>query len=184
MPRLSIALAFALGSAVPASASNSAMTDNLSAADHAYLASPQALADLGAINDRFIENFVRNDVPGHDALLHPRFLVVNADGSRTDRVAYLKRWATGFDPDLIPYWDVRDELITLIGNVALVRSTNRQVIHRDGKETTSMSTYTDTYIYQHGRWWCIQAQITAVAPHNWPADSTIKTVYLRGEKQG
>lgn len=148
-----------------------------------YLSSPQALADLGRVNDQFIENFIRNDVRAHDALLHPQFMVINADGSRTNRADYLRRWATGFDPDIIPYWDVRDELITLIGNVALVRSVNRQVVHRDGQDQASMSTYTDTYVYENGRWLCIQAQITRVAAHAEPGDETIKTIYLRGVRQ-
>ncbi len=134
-------------------------------------------------NDRFIENFIRNDVAGHDRLLHPRFLVVNSDGSRTDRAAYLKRWATGFDPEVTVYWDVRDELITLVGNTALVRSTNKQIVRREGREVASMSTYTDTYIYQHGKWLCIQAQITAVSPAKEPGDETIKTIYLKGIRQ-
>lgn len=148
-----------------------------------YLNSPRALADLGAINDRFIDNFIRNDVAGHDRLLHPQFLVVNSDGSRTDRASYLKRWATGFDPEVIVYWDVRDELITLVGSTALVRSTNKQIVKREGREVASMSTYTDTYIYQHGRWLCIQAQITGVSPAKEPGDETIKTVYLKGVRQ-
>jgi hypothetical protein len=151
--------------------------------EQAYLTSPQALADLSRINDHFIENFIRNDVKSHDALLDPRFIVINADGSRTDRATYLREWATGFDPEVIPYWDVRDELITQIGNVALVRSTNKMVLRRDGTETTSMSTYTDTYVYRDGKWRCIQAQITRVSPDKWPSDTTIKTVYLRGVKQ-
>jgi len=148
-----------------------------------YLHSERAMADLSAINDRFIENFVHNDVAGHDRLLHPRFLAIDPDGGRTGRAAYLKRWATGFDPEVIVYWDVRDELITLIGNTALVRATNKQVVRRDGRDVASMSTYTDTYIYEDGRWWCIQAHITRVAPAREPGDETIKTVYIKGVKQ-
>jgi len=186
MPRSTITAALALSlvaAAVPASGSTQSMPTDNQPADQAHPVSPQVLADLGAINDRFIENFIRNDVASHDALLHPRFVAINADGSRIDRATYLKRWATGFDPAVIPYWDVRDEVITVIGNVALVRSTNRQVVRRGGKDVVSMTTYTDTYIYSAGRWWCIQAQTTVVARRNWPADSTIKTVYLRGIKQ-
>ncbi|MCB2065606.1 MAG: nuclear transport factor 2 family protein [Erythrobacter sp.] len=152
--------------------------------DTDYLNSPRALVDLGAINDHFIENFIRNDVASHDRLLHPRFMVVNANGSLTDRATYLQRWATGFDPDVIVYWDVRDERITLVGNVGLVRSTNKQVVRRDGRDIASMSIYTDTYIFQDGQWRCIQAQITGVAPQNEPGDETIKTIYLHGIRQG
>lgn len=148
-----------------------------------YLASPQAMADLVRINAQFIENFIRNDVKAHDALLHPAFLHIDPDGRRTSREKYLADWATGFDPDVIVYWDVRDELITLVGSTALVRSTNKYIVMKAGKPTEAMASYTDTYVYLDGRWRCIQAQINRVAPDAQPPDSTIKTVYLRGVKQ-
>jgi hypothetical protein len=92
----------------------------------------------------------------------------------------LKYWANGFDPEFIVYWDVRDELITVIGDVALVRSTNKCTRRRDGNEVTGMTTYTDTYLFENGAWKCIQAQITAVAPEHYPADDTIVSVYIKG----
>ncbi|MBL8378739.1 MAG: nuclear transport factor 2 family protein [Burkholderiales bacterium] len=141
------------------------------------------LETLRRLNARFIHNYVTNDVAGHDAILHPEFVCVNSNGSRTDRAAYLKRWATGFHPDVVTYWDVRDENITLIGDVALVRSTNKHTIHRDGRDTTGMTTYTDTYLRDDGRWLCIQAQLTPVVPGYEPGDDTIVSVYLRGVKQ-
>lgn len=148
-----------------------------------YLASPQATDDLRAINAQFIENFVRNDVAAHDALLHPDFVTIQSNGERVDRATYLRHWATGFDPAVIVYWDVRDEVITIVDSVALVRSTNKQIIRRDGRDTASMSTYTDTYVYQNGRWLCIQAQITRIAPDHEPSDDTIITVYVNGVRQ-
>jgi len=78
---------------------------------------------------------------------------------------------------------LRDELITIIGNVALVRATNKHVIRRDGRDITGMTTYTDTYVYEGGSWKCIQAQITPVAPEHEPGDDTILTVYLKGVNQ-
>jgi hypothetical protein len=170
----SMALAFA-GTAQAGESAGSA---------EAYLQSTRALEDLGKINDQFISNFIHNDVASHDRLLHPRFIMIGPDGAKVDRATYLKKWASGFDPDVITYWDVRDEQITLVGSTALVRSTNKQVVHRAGQDTASMSIYTDTYIYQDGKWRCIQAQITRVSPANEPSDSTIKTVYIRGVKQG
>ncbi len=145
-----------------------------------YLASPKAMQDLRAINARFIENFVRNDVAGHDAILHRDFIYIRGNGARIDRATYLKGWATGFDPKVIVYWDVRDELITLIGNVALVRATNKEVIRRDGRDAAGMSTYTDTYVFEGGLWKCIQAQITPVAKDQEPGDHTIISVYMNG----
>lgn len=149
----------------------------------AYLASPKAMDDLRKLNARFIDNFVTNDVASHDALLHADFIGVRSDGSRIGRASYLEQWATGFDPEVIVYWDVRDELITLIGNVALVRSTNKHVFRHAGRDETGMTTYTDTYLYQHGAWKCIQAQITPVAPGKEPADGTIVSVYIKGVRQ-
>ena len=79
------------------------------------------------------------------------------------------------------YWDVRDELITVIGDVALVRSTNKCTRRRDGNEVTGMTTYTDTYLFEDGAWKCIQAQITAVAPEHYPADDTHRQRLYRGK---
>ncbi len=156
------------------------MHDHISTA---YLASPRAMQDLRALNALFIENFVRNDVKSHDAILHPDFLYVRSNGARVDRAAYLKAWATGFDPQVIIYWDVRDELITIIGDVALVRATNKEIIRRDGRDIAAMSTYTDTYIHEAGAWKCIQAQITPVAKGQEPGDDTIISVYINGVRQ-
>ncbi|MFI0847352.1 nuclear transport factor 2 family protein [Mesorhizobium sp. IMUNJ 23232] len=149
----------------------------------AYLASPKAMDDLRDLNARFIENFLTNDVASHDALLHAEFIGVRSDGTRIGRASYLEQWATGFDPDIIVYWDVRDEFITLIGNVALVRSTNKHVFRHDGRDETGMTTYTDTYLYEAGAWKCIQAQITPIAPGKEPADETIASVYIKGVRQ-
>lgn len=148
-----------------------------------YLASPKAMADLRQLNARFIENFVTNDVASHDAMLHQDFIYIRSNGVRVDRASYLKAWATGFDPEVIVYWDVRDELITIIGNVALVRATNKEIIRHHGRETAAMSTYTDAYVYERGLWKCIQAQITPVAPDQEPSDDTIISVYIKGVRQ-
>ncbi len=152
-------------------------------ATDAYLASSKAMDDVRRLNARFIENFVTNDVASHDALLHPKFIGVQSDGTRIGRASYLKKWEDGFDPDVIVYWDVRDELITIIGNVALVRSTNRHVIRHAGRDDIGMTTYTDTYLYEDGAWKCIQAQLTPIAAGKEPADETIVNVYLKGVRQ-
>ena len=104
----------------------------------------ETMNELRALNARFIHNFVTNDVPSHDAILHPRFLSITSKGAREERDSYLARWAIGFDPEVVVYWDVRDERITVIGDIALVRATNKYTIRRDGKEMTGKATYTDT----------------------------------------
>lgn len=148
-----------------------------------YLPPRGAFSELNALNARFIENFIRNDVRSHDAMLHADFIGIQGDGARIDRAAYLRKWATGFDPEVIVYWDVRDENITVIGNIALVRATNKEICRRGGQDIPAMSTYTDTYLYEGGAWKCVQAQITPVAPGREPGDDTIIAVYIKGVRQ-
>jgi hypothetical protein len=141
------------------------------------------VAELRALNARFIHNYVTNDVASHDAMMHPDFICIGAQGTRQNRADYLRQWATQFDPEVVVYWDVRDEFITIIDNVALVRSTNKRTIRRDGTDTTSMSTYTDTYLIQKGEWKCIQAQIQTLPPASYPGDDTIVSIYIKGKRQ-
>lgn len=140
-------------------------------------------AELRALNARFINNFITNDVPGHDAILHERFICITPTGARVSRADYLKAWANGFDPARIPYFDYRDEKIDVFGDTALVRSTNRSVRMVDGAETVGMTMYTDTYVRQDGAWKCVQAQITPVAPANYPPDETVVRKYVKGNAQ-
>jgi uncharacterized protein DUF4440 len=141
------------------------------------------MVDLKALNARFIHNYVTNDVSSHDAMMHPDFICIGPRGIRQNRADYLKQWATQFDPEVVVYWDVRDEVITIIDNVALVRSTNKRTIRRDSEDTTSMSTYTDTYLFHRGEWKCIQAQIQTLPPESYPGDDTIVSVYIKGKRQ-
>ena len=141
-------------------------------------------AELRALNARFINNFITNDVAGHDAILHPGFICITPMGARVSRANYLKAWATGFDAGRIPYYDYRDEKIDVFGDTALVRSTNKSVRMVDGAETVGMTMYTDIYVRRDGTWKCIQAQITPVAPANYPTDETIVRKYIKGQAQG
>lgn len=136
---------------------------------------------LKALNEKFIHNFVTNDVAAHDTILHERFTSILSNGARLERKDYLAAWATGFDPDVIVYWDYRDERIDVFGPaLALVSSTNKWIRLRGGAEVTGMTRYTDTYVFENGAWRCILAQLTSVAPEHFPADRTIVRKYLRG----
>jgi hypothetical protein len=141
------------------------------------------LRRLRALNARFIHNFVTNDVASHDRILHERFVCIGSDGARRLRPEYLKRWATGFDPKVIVYWDYRDERIAVFGTVALVSATNKHVVVRNGSETVGMTAYTDTYVLEGGAWTCIQAQLTPVSPEHYPPDDTIVARYVCGVRQ-
>jgi hypothetical protein len=151
--------------------------------DRKHMPAPTLLAlpSLQALNAKFIHNFVTNDVPSHDAILHERFTSILPNGARLSRKDYLKAWATGFDPEVIVYWDYRDERIDVFGDVALVSSTNKWIRRRDGVEVTGMTKYTDTYLYENGAWKCILAQLTNVTPEHFPADDTIVKKYVRGK---
>jgi ketosteroid isomerase-like protein len=81
------------------------------------------------------------------------------------------------------YWDVRDERIDVFGDVALVRATNKHIVRRNGQDVVGMTVYTDTYLREGGRWLCIQAQLTTVAPENYPGDETIVSRYINGVLQ-
>lgn len=140
-----------------------------------------AMRQLKALNASFIHNFVTNDVKSHDAIIHERFVCITSKGARVTRKDYLTRWATGFDPEVIVYWDYRDERIDIFDTVALVRATNKHTVRADGRETTNMTAYTDAYILENGAWTCIQAQLTEVSPDYFPGDETIVRKYLRGK---
>ena len=138
-------------------------------------------AELRALNARFIHNFITNDVPGHDAILHQGFICIDPDGRRVGRDEYLRRWANQFDAERIPYYDYRDEKIDVFGDTALLRSTNKSVRMIHGSETVRMTLYTDIYVREGGAWKCVQAQLTPVAPGNYPPDETIVRKYLKGK---
>jgi hypothetical protein len=140
----------------------------------------QDQTQLRALNARFIHNYVTRDVAGHDAILHRDFIAITSSGRPMSRAAYLAYWATAFDPDVIVYWDLRDERIAIYGNCALVRGTNKHISRQGGQEVTGMTTYTDTYFRDAGHWLCVQAQMTTVTPEFFPGDETILKRYLRG----
>ncbi len=138
------------------------------------------LNQVRKLNARFIHNFVTNDVPSHDKIIHEQFVCITTKGLWVNRQDYLTGWKNGFDPKIYLYWDYRNEKITIIGSTALVRSVTKYTILNAGKETTGMTQYTDTYVKENGVWKCIQAQLTTVAPENYPGDDTIVRKYING----
>jgi hypothetical protein len=74
-------------------------------------------------------------------------------------------------------------VIDVFGSTALLRSTNKRVGMKDGVETVTMTIYTDVYVHENGAWKCIQAQVTPVAPANYPPDETIVKKYVKGKAQ-
>lgn len=138
------------------------------------------LAELKATNAKFIHNFVTNDTASHSKIIHSSFTLITPRGGKVGRKEYLLEWAHGFDVTKYYYWDYRDESISIYGTFALVRSVTKYIKQVDGKETTVMTRYTDTYIKENGKWQCVQAQLTPVSPENFPKDDTIVKKYING----
>ena len=138
---------------------------------------------LRALNARFIHNYITNDVRSHDEIIHPRFSLISALGSHQGREQYLEDWATGFDPDVVTYFDMRDERIDIYDSVALVRATTKHTVVIENEPSTGMTVYTDTYVRDDATWRCVQAQLTPIAPEHYPSDDTIVVSYVRGEVQ-
>jgi ketosteroid isomerase-like protein len=142
--------------------------------------STDAVSQVKALNARFMQNYVTNDVSSHDQITHRDFVCITSKGAFERKDAYLKRWASGFDPNVNVYWDYRDESISVFGTVALVRSVNKYTMIRPEGRITGMTAYTDTYVLEDGEWLCVQAQLTPVAPDHYPDDSTIVKKWVRG----
>jgi hypothetical protein len=106
--------------------------------------------------------------------------IINSQGARIGRADYLKAWATGFDPEQIIYWDLREEHIVLCRDVALVSAVNKFVEVQDNDTVSGMAAYTDIYILENGDWRCLQAQITMVNSAYWPEDNSIICCYHKG----
>ena len=134
------------------------------------------LATLQQLNRRFIHNYVTNDVASHDAMLHKDFTYMSAGGKRVGRKDYLANWATGFDPKVITYWDMRHEHISVLGDTAIVRATNKFT----EAGVTGMACYTDVYVRDAGHWLCVHAHIGNVLPEHFPRDETIVCAYADG----
>lgn len=138
------------------------------------------IAQLKALNAKFIHNFITNDTVSHSQIISKDFICITSKGQRVNRKDYLNGWAKGYDASTMPYFDYRDERISYYGNMALVRAVTKFVTEKDGKETSGMTAYTDTYIKDNGKWKCVQAQLTSVAPENFSSDATIVRQYKKG----
>lgn len=81
-------------------------------------------------------------------------------GKIVDRDTYMKNWAQGYNPEIDKSFEYKNEVIRIFGNMALVRSNTYYTWLENGKLMNGKTVYTDTYIKENGRWWCVQAQIT------------------------
>ena len=119
---------------------------------------------LSALNALFIENFMTNDTVSHNKIIHKDFVYISSSGKIVKRDDYMKAWAHGWDDKVDKSFEYKDESIRIFGNMALVRSNTFYSRLENGKLVHGKTVYTDTYVKEDGRWWCVQAQITQVKP--------------------
>jgi hypothetical protein len=121
---------------------------------------PGDLEELSALNARFIHNFITSDTASHNQIIHKDFVYISSAGKIVNRDEYMKAWSHGYDDKVDKSFEYKDEVIRIFGTMALVRANTFHSRMEEGKLVYRKTVYTDTYIKQKGRWWCIQAQIT------------------------
>ena len=117
-------------------------------------------AQLSALNHQFIQNFLHSDTVEHNKIIYKDFLCILGNGLIINRNDYMKGWAHGYELSGYTSFTMQNEQIRIFGNTALVRAETPYTIVKDGKEISSTTIYTDTYIKLDGRWWCVQVQLT------------------------
>lgn len=117
---------------------------------------------LMELNVQFLQNFIAMDTLAHNEIIHNDFVCINGDGSLTNRKDYMKGWATAYKHNGYTSFSIKDENVRIFGDMALVRATTVYSKIVDGETIQGSSIYTDTYIKENGRWWCVEAHITPV----------------------
>lgn len=119
------------------------------------------VGQLSVLNVQFIQNFLHNDTVAHNKIIYKDFVCIVSNGTVVSRDDYMKGWSHGYDPSIYKSFIMQNEFIRVFGNTALVRAETPYTYLDNGKEISGTTIYTDTYIKLEGRWWCIQAQLTA-----------------------
>lgn len=120
------------------------------------------LETLSKLNAQFIRNFINQDTIAHNQIIDKDFVCIEGNGVINKRDDYMKSWAHGYQNSHLSSFSYSDEVIRIFGNVALIRSRTIYTKNVNGSIVEGNSLYTDTYVKQNGRWWCVQAQITPV----------------------
>ncbi len=120
------------------------------------------IAALKKLNAQFIKNYVTQDTVSHNRIIHKDFVCIQNSGEIMGREEYMRDWAHSYGESGFTSFEYVDEHIRLFGTVALVRSKTIWSKVVEGKTLRGSSIYTDTYVKENGRWWCVQAQITPI----------------------
>ena len=116
---------------------------------------------LAALNASYVQAFRDADVAWYDAHLAADYQVVFGDGSLHDRAAALADFAKPYYADGIADFPLDKVRIRRFGDVALIHAENAYTL-KDGRK--GVNRYTDVWVKQRGRWWCVAAQITVHQP--------------------
>jgi hypothetical protein len=130
---------------------------------HAGYCQNKVLDELHSINSQFIQDFMHNDTSSRNEVIHPtQFLYIDANGRLNDRSAYMKYCASGYDKATLRDFRCADENIRVFGNTAIIVAKTEYMCFNGNYWSTGATRYTDTYVKEHGRWLCIQAQLTKI----------------------
>ena len=117
-------------------------------------ASPADHATLAELNHSYIRSVQESDVRWFDANLAPAFVNGNADGSFSDRAAFL-----AFIGKPCPVADLRaeDVRIQAVGDIGIIHARTAYT-KPDGQ--AGAGRYTDVWWRADGRWRCVSAHVT------------------------
>lgn len=115
---------------------------------------PSDFDALIELNRGFIRSVAESDAGWFDRNLSDDFLNSNADGTLSDRAAFLAAIAR---PSAISGLRCEDVRIQLLGETAIVRG-RTVYVRADG--CPGVGRYTDVYARQGGRWLCVAADVT------------------------
>ncbi len=112
---------------------------------------------LRQLNDNYVNAFRHADVSWYAAHLAPDYVVVNGDGSFTDRMGALARFSRPVFATHFESFPVDHVRVRRFGDIALIHAQNAYRM-KDGRE--GIDRYTDIWHKRDGRWLCIAAHIT------------------------
>jgi ketosteroid isomerase-like protein len=124
------------------------------AAVSAGVASPTDHGALADLNHHYIRAVRESDVAWFDANLAPEFVNVNADGSFSDRAAFLAFIAK---PSAARNLRAEDVRIQVVGDAGIIHARTAYT-KPDGEPGAGR--YTDVWWRAGGRWSCVSAHVT------------------------
>ena len=98
------------------------------------------------------------DVKALEMLLHPNLVYIDYDGSMMTKEEFL---ASAKAPALQPETIVNESMTAhVFGDSAVVTGVYREKGVKNGKAYQRRGRFTDTWVYQSGRWVCVGSQST------------------------